>query len=274
MNFSFSPYLRYIAKSSHYIRNKSIIARDCRFLYIISGTGAYYAGRTHYDLRPGALIYYPYGVAYKIRSSKEDPLYFYAVNFDFNEEYRDITTMVPQPETLHRPENELRSIDEDLQFPFSDVIYIKNAVSIESNIRKMFDEYVNTKPGSDELANSYLKIILTQIYRYTIRSADNSLCQKIKELAVNCPELNNNDIAHTLNYNPVYLNTLFKKTEGTTLHKFILRTRLSKAREMITETQMSLSAIADACGFSSQAHLSTAFKNEYNISPMLIRKQT
>ena len=105
------------------------------------------------------------------------------------------------------------------------------------------------------------------ISRHTQKGNGNLLCQKIKELILQHPEYNNSDVAKTLNYNPIYLNNLFKRTEGTTLHKFILRNKLSKAREMITETKLQLTTIAASCGFSSQAHLSAAFKKEYGISP-------
>lgn len=274
MNLPFSPHLRYIAKSSYYIRHKYVIAPDCRFFYFISGSGTYQTKKYVYNLAPGTLLYFPYGTPYKIRSSKENPLYFYTVNFDFNKNHCDISTMVPQPESLHDPQKEIRSISDDLKVPFENIIYIKDAAHIESSIRKMHDEAINDEPGSKFLIEAYLKIILTYIYRYTVKTTDNSLCKKLKFIISQHPELNNNDISRILNYNSVYLNTVFKENEGITLHKFILRTRLTKAHELITETSLSLSTIAATCGFSSQAHLSTAFKKEYNISPGLIRKQT
>lgn len=274
MPLSFSPYLRYIAKSSHYIRNKYVVAPDCRLFYIISGEGKCYVKDYTYHFTPNTLLYFPYGTTYKIRSSKEKPLYFYVVNFDFCETFCNVPTIVPQAESVHNPDTEIHSISDDLSVPFSEAIYIKNTLSIERSISKMFDEYTSNEPCSYELKNAYLKIVLMMIYRHTQKGNGNLLCQKIKELILQHPEYNNSDVAKTLNYNPIYLNNLFKRTEGTTLHKFILRNKLSKAREMITETKLQLTTIAASCGFSSQAHLSAAFKKEYGISPGVIRKQT
>jgi AraC family transcriptional regulator len=56
-----------------------------------------------------------------------------------------------------------------------------------------------------------------------------------------------------------------------TLHKYIFRQRLIKAYELVNTTDKSLEEIAEMCGFSSQSHLSTAFKKEYGISPGKLR---
>lgn len=121
----------------------------------------------------------------------------------------------------------------------------------------------------------YLKILLINIYRNYIREeSHNLLCRKIKGIIHSNLKLNIKEIAETLNYHPFYLNEVFKKNEGSTLHKYLMKHRLAKAMELINTTQLSLEEIAALCGFSSQAHFSAAFKSAYHISPGRMRRQT
>ena len=274
MDFTFSPYVRYIAKTSYFISNKYLIACDCRFLYVISGDGTFKTNHTTYNLAPGALIYYPYGIAYKIQSQKENPLYFYTINFDFNEDFSHLPLMVPDMVRHHNPENEIRSISKDLQPEFSDVIHIEDAVYAETNLRRIHSEGIEKASGYQQIQSAYLKILLVYVHRLNSKTQKSSLCEEIKELISHHPELNNIEIAQKLNYHPFYLNDVFKKSEGITLHKFIIQTRLTKAHELLTTTDLPLGAISDSCGFSSQSHFSACFKKEYNVSPGSIRKQT
>ena len=86
-------------------------------------------------------------------------------------------------------------------------------------------------------------------------------------------QINIKELAAVLNYHPFYLNEIFKKNEGITLHKYLIQQRLIKAYELISTTQMPLIDIADICGFSSQSHFSSVFKNTYRITPGKLRRQ-
>ena len=274
MEFSENPFVRYISKTSYYIPQKFVIARDCRFLYVLSGNGNFESEGKKYQLTPGAFVYYPYGVPYKISSKKRSPLHFYTVNFDFNEQFTDHTMMVPEPLQLHNSKKELRSINNALADSFSKIIFVQDATAMENNFRMIYKEAQNKKPGHQQLQSSYLKIILIYLYRKTIETTGNPLCEKIKELVSKNPKLNNEALAKMTNYHPFYLNEIFKKSEGITLHKFTMQIRLTKAHELLTSTQLSLEEIAFESGFSSQSHFSTSFKKEYNISPGQIRRLT
>ena len=65
---------------------------------------------------------------------------------------------------------------------------------------------------------------------------------------------------------------VLKKEEGITVHQYVLKQKLAKAYEFITSTQMTIDEIALICGFSSQSHLSYAFKKSFGITPTGIRK--
>lgn len=67
-------------------------------------------------------------------------------------------------------------------------------------------------------------------------------------------------ISDQLNKNYDTLSTLFSSTEGITLEKYIIFRKLEKVKQLLTYTEMSLTEIAYALGYSSQAYLSNQLK--------------
>ena len=270
MKFNINPFVRYASKSTYYIKNQFVVAKDCHLLYILSGNGMLEGQEKKYSLTPGTLIYFPYDLPYRV--SADENILFYTVNFDFNFDQSDTTTMVPQPIRLHDPEKVIRSIGKELEKTFSEILYLPNAQWAESMVRAIENEAQKMEPGYEMAQSSYMRIILLSLYRETLNSKEpDPLCQQIKELIGQNLKLNNRDISSALNYHPFYLNDVFKKHEGITLHKYIIQQRVQKAHELITTTHTSLEEIAFICGFSSQAHLSSAFKSFYSISPGKLR---
>ena len=270
MHLNIDPYVRYIAKTTYFIDNKFIVANDCRILYIISGNGNFECEDKNYALNPGTLIYYPYGLPYCITSNNS--LLFYTVNFDFDCFNMHVNTMIPQSADKCDFDKIIPSIKGNLQNIFNSVIRFENAIWAEKYIRNIYCETLEKKYGYIESQSSFLRILLIDICRK--RNSCNSsseLCEKIKSLVSAKCHLNNKSLSQACGYHPFYLNDVFKKKEGVTLHKYILHQRLIKSYELVNTTTKSLEEIAVICGFSSQSHLSTAFKKEYGISPGKLR---
>ena len=79
------------------------------------------------------------------------------------------------------------------------------------------------------------------------------------------------DIAARIGISDHYLRHIFKDRYQTGIKDFITSTRLARAKNLLTNSTLPLKAIADYCGFASERHLCTAFKNAYNISPGTFR---
>ncbi len=69
-----------------------------------------------------------------------------------------------------------------------------------------------------------------------------------------------NQIAEQLHLTPNYLSTLFKKKEGTTFMKYLTKTRMLMAKELLTRPNGKVSQVANQVGFSSTRHFSKLFK--------------
>ena len=71
-----------------------------------------------------------------------------------------------------------------------------------------------------------------------------------------------------------YLHKLFKKGLNTTPGNYILNCRISAVKDMLVNTNLTLSEIAIECGFNSQSYFSDCFKKSVGVSPKDFRKST
>lgn len=55
-------------------------------------------------------------------------------------------------------------------------------------------------------------------------------------------------------------------------HRYILRARIERARELLRMTSLSIGEIADAVGFAGQSHFCTAFGRETGLTPSAYRR--
>ena len=70
------------------------------------------------------------------------------------------------------------------------------------------------------------------------------------------------------------LKRLFKKHHATSPHQYLLACRISKASRILAETELPISEVALATGFSSQSHFATAFKKKVGLSPKAYRHES
>src|SRR6202007_3322713 len=58
---------------------------------------------------------------------------------------------------------------------------------------------------------------------------------------------------------------LFRNATGTSPHRYVMRRRVERARELLRRTELPLAAIAADLGFSSQSHLNRLFRDFYGM---------
>ncbi|ROM87543.1 AraC family transcriptional regulator [Pseudomonas brassicacearum] len=68
-----------------------------------------------------------------------------------------------------------------------------------------------------------------------------------------------------------YFIRAFKLATGKSPHSYLIDRRLAKARTLMTDTSARLTEIALACGFNSQAHMTTLFRQRLGVSPAQLR---
>ena len=59
----------------------------------------------------------------------------------------------------------------------------------------------------------------------------------------------------------------FKQSEGLPPHEYLVRCRVARVRELLTETDLPLAEIALASGFSDQSHCARRFREHVGLTP-------
>lgn len=82
-----------------------------------------------------------------------------------------------------------------------------------------------------------------------------------------------NDLAAVACLSPHHFSRVFKTTTGRPPTVYLLERRIERAKQLLQTTDDTLSAIAFQCGFSSQSHMTTAFRRLLGITPAKVRKE-
>ncbi|NLB72895.1 MAG: helix-turn-helix domain-containing protein [Firmicutes bacterium] len=81
------------------------------------------------------------------------------------------------------------------------------------------------------------------------------------------------DIALSVHISPSHLSHLFKKETGSAPIDYLTGLRLEKAKELLSSLDLSISEIAEKCGYEDPSHFSKVFKKAQGIPPSVFRKQ-
>ncbi len=146
---------------------------------------------------------------------------------------------------------------------------------------RLTEEFASEKPYSLLRQTSLLTELLILIYR----TAPNLFAQENNKsismiwqiqctLEENCKEhFTLAELAEKYHMSPCYLAHLFKKVTGYSVMQYLTMCRLSLARQLLSETDMSVTEIVYNSGFSDSSNFSRLFKREMNISPIEYRKK-
>lgn len=80
------------------------------------------------------------------------------------------------------------------------------------------------------------------------------------------------DVAKKVNLTPSYFSTLFKKEAGKNFSEYVTEVRMEKACDFLKNSDMNISEVAHAVGFSDLQHFSKSFKKAIGVKPTEFRK--
>ncbi len=75
-------------------------------------------------------------------------------------------------------------------------------------------------------------------------------------------------------YSDIHTMRIFKKETGQTPHEWLTKIRLNKAKEYLTSEELTITEIAEECGFKSDSHFKILFKKITGLTPGAYRKNT
>ncbi len=85
-------------------------------------------------------------------------------------------------------------------------------------------------------------------------------------------DLSDASVAAQLGLSTSHFRFLFKEATGQPFHRFLVALRLEKARRILIEQELPVSAVARAVGFTGLSHFSRAFTQRFSVSPTNVRR--
>lgn len=154
-----------------------------------------------------------------------------------------------------------------------------------SKFRELFSEVYLLASSSDYIRdmrlNEKLSMLLTMLMEESWHPEDSMVSKKRMELTKlkeyldehYTEKISLDELSIHFFINKYYLTKIFKETYGTTINSYIIAKRITRAKQMLRFTDMTLEEIAIAVGMNGGNYFSRMFKKIEGISPREYRKQ-
>ena len=229
---------------------------DYYFLYLKKGALCMTINGESQTVSSGMLVIIPPHTPYSYHNFTEDELIYYWVHF-----------------TGSAIEDIFKSINLN-QLPLvASMPQIASAVDYKMS--KMFDIYIKRSPCRDYELSHCLDSIFVELAK---KLSESTITHK--KLSKSIKYINDN---YTTDISVPYLAkmeslsvsryiTLFKETMHTSPYQYIIKLRLSAACEMLSNSDLSITAISEILGFQSIYFFSKLFKKHVGMSPVEYKK--
>lgn len=151
------------------------------------------------------------------------------------------------------------------------VVLTKQLNYIRSELFAIYQSFRKNMPlRESDLSMHIESILISTMNSYSPNQNFNSCISKsVAYINEHFPEnLSLDTLAEAATLSPYYFSRLFAKETGLTPHQYLLDTRISNAKYMLTTTDYILKEIADRCGFSDESSFCTTFRKRTGMTPL------
>lgn len=275
MNISeIHPFIRYahyipIGKDAGY---KCTIPYDHRFFYMYDGAARIQTDKELYLLNKGDVLIIPSGNKYRLLPPDNNAVYI-ALNFDYTQSNIRQQKPIPPVEADTFDSQLILEKPEDFNIPvFNEVTYISGMKKISSRLSRIEREYSQKLLYFENIISNIMAELLLECARaqhgQRYKGSNEIASIVIGYINENLGRpLSNKTIGEALKLHPNYISKLIKISTGLPLHQYLLRTRVYHSIELLAEKKLTVSEIAEQCGFCDIYHYSKSFKKIIGIPP-------
>jgi AraC-like DNA-binding protein len=165
------------------------------------------------------------------------------------------------------------------KIPIGSPFYLKRSQLFDKYLNMFLEELRNHPKPNESILISLYHIFLLEVERDLNESKTNSIIHegilKAKDLAdtVYYQKLSLRDFSRACHLSENYLTGEFKKTFGLSLIDYLIKVRISHARELLGNVNLPISHIAESCGYEDGAYFSKLFKKQTGFSPTEYRRR-
>lgn len=277
MNFKdLNPFARYAMRTQRGVSyEEKLFAYDYRLFYILENECTIEIADQTMPLRVNDLLIFPPKMGYRMIFHPEKPCYFVLMDFDLDNSYYGLDSQPPEPDYLF---DERRCFSQTQMPPFDRIFLLRNKPAFREALEHICDLRKNKLPNYNDLISAELKLVLLQAVAAAEpaeKAVYPAFLNEVKAyLEQHCTEpVSNEQIAALFGYHSYYLNKLFSKYFGQTMHAYLNKEKLRRARQLLLSTDRPIIEIATECGFRGAAWFSEYFKANTGLSPSQYRKR-
>jgi len=151
---------------------------------------------------------------------------------------------------------------------------------VEAILMKIEEEFLRREFGRESLLELYVKELLVLICRYHqerkayIKESDKIIYEVSKYIQEHFgEELTLTGLSKYFAVSESFLSRKFKAVTGVGLNQYLTIVRINNGARLLQETKLSITKVAEKCGFSDSNYFSSVFKKLKGVTPLHYRKQ-
>lgn len=225
--------------------------------YFVHGKCKYFIDGHTYSLLPGDVVLIPENVIHRTLYSSGFERKLLHITSDFI------------------PSSVARSLDS--------ILYVHRNPTIAPEIKNVFDAIEKDYNTFDGYSEDSLSALISTLFILLSRSktvakendgSAHTIADAVRIISEEfASDLTLLDVAVKLSISPEHLSRAFKKETGFGFNEYLTLVRMQRAEQLLSQTNKSVSEIADACGFNDSNYFSSKFKRENGVSPLKFRKK-
>jgi len=230
-------------------------------IYVLDGEGTFYTENDHIPIKKDTLVIINPNVKHTETSSSTNPLSYIVLGVD------------------------------NLQFQFNSEEHLNNYNLLDFNMKRhvilpllqaMLEECKQNQKFYEQICQHYLTIMLLKITRMTGNTF--SICTN-KDVPSECEYVKHYMDSHyhenidldllssLAHQNKFYLSRKFTKTYGISPINYLLERRILHSKNLLRNSNFSITEVARMTGFSSSNYFTQYFKNNTGLSPLKYRQK-
>lgn len=232
--------------------------------YIVSGSGEFWLNDKSYSVSAGDLFFCPKDSKHKIISSKDSPVRYCYLGFNFIKKANDYNRWAPIESCFLKIENPVIHRAFNFNHLFNDLLcefqqdFSNKQMLIENSVFQIILHAHKIYSSKEEAAAVYKKRIPDKdelVYEIVNYIEHNVL--RIKSLT---------DISKYLGFSYSYTSQIFNSVMNLSLNDYYQKKRFDEAIKLL-KNGLSVTQVSEILGFISVNSFSRAFKSRFNASP-------
>lgn len=254
--------------SRNKIINKHLVStthyhEEYELYYMLDGGTTYFIDGEIFSINKGDFVFIPRGLSHNTDNQNYRHNERILISFReeiFHEDQRFILEELAKTRVVYVP---------DTQLPV-----------LESLLFKIEAEYVQSEKGKEVLLDLYIQEVLTLLYRY--KCERKSVIQESDKIVYTISEYIGKNYGQDITLKSLskdfaisegYLSRKFKAVSGLGVNQYITYVRISHAEKLLRDSDLSVTEIAEKCGFCGSTYFSSVFRKLKGVPPLTYRKQ-